>query len=108
MGDSLLTQDLVDVSQPPVPTAAGSQQSLQGWQLGSVPLLKLAESVLLAKLQQPQPRMPPPSFAGANKVVAQRRRRLKIFAARPDFDELSDVVCIKVCSVDGLKRICND
>ena len=34
---------------------------------------------------------------GANKVVAQRRRCLKIFAAKPDFFELCDVICIKVC-----------
>jgi len=104
---SLLTQELEDVSLYPVPTA-GNQQSLHGWQPGSAPLLKPAESALLTKSPLPQPSKPPSSFAGANKVVAQRRRRLKIFAARPDFFELSDVVCIKVCGDDGLKRICKD
>ena len=48
---------------------AGSQQSLQGWQLGSAPLLKQAESALLTKSPRPQPSKPPPSFAGISSLT---------------------------------------
>jgi len=91
---SLSTQSLERVSQR-LALTAGNQLSLRDWQHVSALLHQQAELVLLGNLPLLPPSRLPPSFAGANKVVAE--------AKISDFFKFTDV--IRYHAVDRSKRL---
>lgn len=91
---SLSTQNLERVSQR-LALTAGNQLSLRDWQHASALLHQQAGLALLGNLPQLRPSQLPPSFAGANKVVAETQIS--------DFLKLTDV--IRYHAVDRSKRL---